>query len=1418
MCIYSVIAYVESMSKEVKVTMITGRNNLISPFTGFALVAFFFSIINIDLYAATVPAGITNDVQYGIVEGEKLLLDAFVPAEGDLHPIVILVHGGGWVGGDKQDMSLLYHSLIESDFTWFSINYRLAPQFRWPACLDDVQTAIQWVKAHANEYKGDPNKIALVGYSAGGHLACMAAIREPVQAVVGLAAPVDHLSDSNRRGGASECMQKLLDCQAEIDSNVKKKLNDISPINYLTAELPPFLLIHGTADRSVPYSQSINFQAGLKKLNVPCDLITIKEAPHRITEWNNSGEDFRPAFAQWLSKTLTKSKLSGADLQCKTITVSQDGKGDFKSVQAAIDSVQDYSEQKTVIEIEPGIYKEKIVIPRSKRNIYLKGKNAHKTVLTYDLYAGIKDANGKEIGTFRTPSVTIEADDITAEKITFENSAGDVGQAVAMAVLGDRIVFRDCRFLGWQDTLLDQSGRHYYENCYIDGHCDFIFGGGTAFFEKCHIHCLSASYITAASTPEHQKYGYIFSNCKITGEPEKSEVYLGRPWRDYAYVLFMNCNMADMIRSQGWHNWSKPHREKTSRYYEYNNTGPGANLKGRVSWSRLLTDEQVQEITISNVLAGDDGWNPLTGEYEPSVTLVGDHAENRVLVDRIKKNEKMYLSVNASSDFSDGLQLAYSYDGFKWSKLTGSLLTSQVGKQKKMRDASILQSQDGTFYLVWQAGDRPDCGFGYASSKDLVHWSNQKYIDLMSEHKAYDLTNPHIYYDKQQKRYIITWASTLPGNYYQSYQEEVDNNPRIWFTSTEDFETFAPAENFIEPGYRIDDALIVKSDDRYVLIHEDSRKNYRTLRFGFSDSPTGPWSEYTDGLTCDSVSSPVVFEEDDRYVVYCKKDSGGYNAYITGDFRVCNDISDLISVPAGVQLGDIVKVDNGTLQQLIANAGKAAAKNNDQALDVIEPIDAPFPMPELKRPVFPGNTVDIRDYGAVADGKTYNTKAFADAIKACVEIGGGRVLVPEGKWFTGPIHLASNIDLHLAKGAEIIFSDRCEDYLPVVLVRVGGVEIYNYSPLIYARDCENIAITGPGKLNGNANAWWTMKGKETGDFFEMAAQGVPVEERVFGTRQAGIRPSFLCLSGCKNILLEGFTIGSGPNWTIHPIYCDNIIIRKVNVITDGPNNDGIDPDSCRNVLIEHCLFDTGDDCVVLKSGYNEDGWRVGRPTENVVMRYCSSKRGHGGLVIGSEMSGDVRNVYMHDCEFEGTDRAVRIKSKRGRGGVVENIWAKDLILNNMQREAVILNMVYGSDRKNISNEKAPKFRNIHISNLTCQGAPTAILMRALDDSPIEDVTLENIKITSQKGIICENVKGIVFENVSVVPQKGPVYQFYNGVDLMISKNTVAEGTEVFLEVTGESSADIVIRDTDVSKATQVVSVKDGADKAAVKFE
>jgi pectinesterase len=293
-------------------------------------------------------------------------------------------------------------------------------------------------------------------------------------------------------------------------------------------------------------------------------------------------------------------------------TVAPNGDGQFKSVQDAINAAPQRTsrDRPWVIHIKPGVYKELIYVQREKRFITLEGEDPAKTILTYNLHANMLGPDGQIIGTFRTPSTFIDADDFTAVNLTFENSAGPVGQALAVRIEGDRVAFRNCRFLGWQDTILANRGRHYFADCYIAGHVDFIFGGATAFFERCHIHCLRNGYITAASTPTEQPFGFVFSHCKITGEDREVKTYLGRPWRDFASVVFLNTEMSDVVRPVGWHNWDRPVREKTSRYAEFRSTGSGAQKDRRVSWSRQLSAADARKITISAVLGGNDRWDP----------------------------------------------------------------------------------------------------------------------------------------------------------------------------------------------------------------------------------------------------------------------------------------------------------------------------------------------------------------------------------------------------------------------------------------------------------------------------------------------------------------------------------------------------------------------------------------------------------------------------------------------------------------------------------------------------------------------------------------------------------------------------------------------------------------------------------------
>jgi pectinesterase len=286
---------------------------------------------------------------------------------------------------------------------------------------------------------------------------------------------------------------------------------------------------------------------------------------------------------------------------CGAITVAADGSGDFKSVQAAVDAVTVDASDHVVIHIKPGVYRERVHVPKDKPRLTFRGDDAKTTVLTFDLPATkVIPPATQPIGTSGSYSTLIDADDFTAENITFENSAGDVGQAVALRTMGQRETFRNCRMLGWQDTLYVHQGSAHFDNCYIEGRVDFIFGRAIAVFQNCHVHSKNGGYVTAAATAEDEPFGFVFLDCKLTGEGEKA--YLGRPWRDHAAVAFIRCELGDHIRPQGWDNWRNPAREKTARFVEYRCTGPGADRARRVSWSHELSDNQAAKYTVANVL------------------------------------------------------------------------------------------------------------------------------------------------------------------------------------------------------------------------------------------------------------------------------------------------------------------------------------------------------------------------------------------------------------------------------------------------------------------------------------------------------------------------------------------------------------------------------------------------------------------------------------------------------------------------------------------------------------------------------------------------------------------------------------------------------------------------------------------------
>lgn len=394
----------------------------------------------------------------------------------------------------------------------------------------------------------------------------------------------------------------------------------------------------------------------------------------------------------------------------------------------------------------------------------------------------------------------------------------------------------------------------------------------------------------------------------------------------------------------------------------------------------------------------------------------------------------------------------------------------------------------------------------------------------------------------------------------------------------------------------------------------------------------------------------------------------------------------------------------------------------------------------------------------ISDFKEYGKNAIQAAVDACEKAGGGAVHVPAGEWRSGPIHLKSNIRLCLEDGSVIRFSHRPEDYLPVVFTRWEGCECYNYSPLIYARDCENISVTGKGTLIGSGESWWSWKKLQQAAAEKLChAQfnGVPVSKRIFGTEEAALRPSFVQFINCKNILLEGFTITDGPQWTIHPVYCEDVIIRDIDVLTHGPNTDGLNPDSCKNVLIENCAFDTGDDCIAINSGMNEDGWRVNRPCENIEIRNCQMNGGHGGLTIGSAMSGGVRNIHAHNCRIQGTWQGIRLKSMRGRGGYVDNAVFENLEIIQVSEQAIQINMFYEASTVIPQSNSPSDFKNIVVRNISGISAGTGIEIKGLPEHKLRNISLENIRLSAGNAFFCDNVENLSMKNVEIRPHHRP---------------------------------------------------------------
>ena len=427
--------------------------------------------------------------------------------------------------------------------------------------------------------------------------------------------------------------------------------------------------------------------------------------------------------------------------------------------------------------------------------------------------------------------------------------------------------------------------------------------------------------------------------------------------------------------------------------------------------------------------------------------------------------------------------------------------------------------------------------------------------------------------------------------------------------------------------------------------------------------------------------------------------------------------------------------------------------------------EVPKILARIKPPAFPARDFKIIDHGAIADGASDSTNAIRKAIEACHAAGGGRVVVSPGLFTTGAIHLQSNVNLYLAEGATLKFAADPAQYLPAVFTRFEGTECLNFSPFIYAFEQENIAVTGPGVLDGSASNdnWWKWARRAAGEaepparpdikrLLDFGERGVPVAQRVFGADHK-LRPNFIQPYRCRNVLIEGVTIQESPMWEIHPVLCTNVTVRGVKISSHGPNNDGCNPESSRDVLIEDCVFDTGDDCIAIKSGRDNDGRRVATASENIIVRNCTMKDGHGGVVMGSEVSGNVRNVFVENCHMDSPnlDRAFRFKSNARRGGIVENVFVRNVDIGRVAEAVLTIDFLYETGAV---GPYKPIVRNVVLQNVKSAASPRVMWIVSFPGSVIEDVrfidcTFRGVEATE----VLQNVGSISFKNITIEPAK-----------------------------------------------------------------
>ncbi len=482
---------------------------------------------------------------------------------------------------------------------------------------------------------------------------------------------------------------------------------------------------------------------------------------------------------------------------------------------------------------------------------------------------------------------------------------------------------------------------------------------------------------------------------------------------------------------------------------------------------------------------------------------------------------------------------------------------------------------------------------------------------------------------------------------------------------------------------------------------------------------------------------------------------------------------------------------------------------------------------------------NVLKYGAKNDSSKLATDAVKKAIDAASKAGGGTVYFPAGKYLTGPIHLKSNITIFIDAGAELHFSDNFDDYVPMVESRYEGVDVTTFSPLFYAYKAKNIAIKGRGLIDGHGKKWWDfVEGYKEGQprskwqiEFDRLNKNILLPDEPKQMVRGFLRPSFIMPMYCDNVQIEGITIQNSPFWTVNPEFCTNVTVTGVSIYNPhSPNTDGINPESCSNVHISNCHISVGDDCITIKSGKDKPGRAKNAPAENYTITNCTMLSGHGGVVIGSEMSGGVKKITISNCVFDGTDRGIRIKSARGRGGVVEEIRVDNIIMKNIKEQAIVLDLAYAKTSVEPVTERTPIFRNIHLSNITGSGINEACFINGLEEMPIDNITFNDINMDAKTGFTFKNASNIEMHNVHInteigapvkaelvntlivngvktfTPKAGmPLVDLKNVQDAFIYNCFPRKGGDMFLRAAGEKTQGVVLKNNDFRNVKNVIT-------------